>query len=412
MNDRRRVVVTGFGLVSAIGSDEATVWANLLAGQGGVVAVRGHDLSKSAVKNGAEVDFTAAEARLPSSLRRADRCLKFGFEAARQALDAAGRLVWPPQDEQELASIWGSGAGQTEALENAHERYFAKGPRGMRPSTIPNSMANSLSSHLSIAFRLTGTNYVVASACTSSTNALGIGYRMIRDGHADAVLCGGADTTFNGFQYACWENLGVLSTIPEPERALRPFAADRAGTLLGEGAGAIVLESLETALRREVRIRGEIVGYGESSDAGHITGPSVAGQAKAIRAALASAGLEPAAIGYVSAHGTGTEANDATESAAIREAFGAVADFVPVGATKSYFGHTLGASGTIETIAALLALEHGVAPPNLNLDTPDPACPVRLIGARPEPLASAYALKNSFGFGGGNAVLALRRYDP
>jgi 3-oxoacyl-[acyl-carrier-protein] synthase II len=410
MSSQRRVVATGFGLVTAAGNDEASVWSSLLAGRTGVARIKHHDLTGNHVLNGAEIDAGALEAALPPGLRRADRCLKFAFEASRQALAGAGRLVWPPQATQDIGSIWGCGAGQTEVLQNAHKTFFEKGPKGMRPSTIPNGMANALAANISITFQLSGTNYVIASACTSATNAMGVAFRMIREGHADAVLCGGADTPFNPFHYACWNNLGVLSRIPEPERALRPFAADRAGTLLGEGAGAVLLESLESAQARGARIRGEIVGYGESSDATHITGPSVAGQAKAIRAALASAALEPAAIGYINTHGTGTDANDATESEAIREAMGAAADAIPVGATKSYFGHTLGASGAIEAIGTWLALEHGLIPPNLNLDTPDPACRLKLAGAQPEPLTSPYAMKNSFGFGGGNAVLILKRF--
>jgi 3-oxoacyl-[acyl-carrier-protein] synthase II len=410
MTHRRRVVVTGFGLVTAAGNDEATVWSNLLAGRTGIATVKHHDLSANLVRNGAEIDAAALEASLPPALRRADRCLKFAFEASRQALDAAGRLVWPPQATEDIGSIWGCGAGQTEVLQNAHKCFFEKGPKGMRPSTIPNGMANSLAANISISFQLAGTNYVIASACTSASNAIGVAFRMISEGHADAVLCGGADTPFNPFHYSCWNNLGVLSKIPEPEKALRPFAADRAGTLLGEGAGAVLLESLDAARSRGVRIRGEVVGYGESSDATHITGPSVAGQAKAIRAALSSAGVEASAIGYINTHGTGTDANDATESEAIREAMGGAAATIPVGATKSYFGHTLGASGAIEVIGTLLALEHRMSPPNLNLETKDPACGLNLVGAQATPIASDYAMKNSFGFGGGNAVLILKRF--
>ena len=411
MTNRQRVVVTGFGLVTAAGNDEASVWASLLAGRTGISAVKHHDLSANIVRNGAEVDAAVFEANVPPPLRRADRCLKFAFEASRQALGAAGRLTWPPQETQDIASIWGCGAGQTEILQTAHQRFFERGPKGMRPSTIPNGMANALAANISITFQITGANYVVTSACTSATNAMGIAFRMISDGHAEAVLCGGADTPFNPFHYACWNNLGVLSTIPEPERALRPFAVDRAGTLLGEGAGALLLESLDSARRRGARIRGEVVGYGESSDATHITGPSVAGQAKAIRAALASARLDPSAIGYINSHGTGTEANDATESQAIAEAMGAAGESIPVGATKSYFGHTLGASGAIESIGTLLALEHRIIPPNLNLETSDPSCRLNFAGSHPAPFNGEYAMKNSFGFGGGNAVVILRRFS-
>ena len=409
MNNPRRVMVTGLGLVTAIGLDEASVWSALVAGRTGLRTMRLHKLEGNLVQNGAELDAAPFEPSLPAGLRRADRSLKFAYEAARQALGGAGRLGGAAAGTQDIASIWGSAAGTLETLHQAVIRFADKGPKGMRPSSVPNCMSNSIAANISINFQITGANYVVVSACTSSTNAIGVAFRMIREGQAEAVLCGGTEAAFSPFYYACWNNLGVLSTIADPARALRSFAADRAGTLLGEGAGALLLESHESALRRGVRIRGEIVGYGESSDATHITAPSVAGQAKAIRAALASAGIEPAAIGYINPHGTGTEANDATESQAITEALGAAAATIPVGATKPYFGHTLGASGAIETIATLLALEHRLIPPSLNLENPDPACSLCLAGPSPAPLAGDYAMKNSFGFGGGNAVLILRR---
>ncbi|MEO6567471.1 MAG: beta-ketoacyl-[acyl-carrier-protein] synthase family protein, partial [Opitutaceae bacterium] len=369
-----------------------------------------YDLSANHVQNGGEVDVDTIEQRLPPLLRRADPCIKFAFDAARQALSAAGRFTWPPPEMQDIGSIWGCAAGPTEMLLQANRCFAEKGPNGMRPSAIPSCMANSISAQLSIAFRTTGPNYVIASACTSGANAIGVAFRMIRGGHAEAVLCGGTDAPFSAFQYAGWNNLGVFSNTPDAARAVRPFGVDRTGTLLGEGAGALVLESLSSALRRGVRIRGEIAGYGESSDATHVTGPSVSGQAKACRAALHSAGIEPESVGYINAHGTGTGTNDATEAEAIREVMGGSAGTIPVGAMKSYFGHTLGASGAIESIGALLALEHRLAPPNLNLENPDPACALHLIGSAPFPLTTDFALKNSFGFGGGNAVLVLRRY--
>lgn len=411
MNDDRRVGVTGLGLVTAIGHSTEAVWDSLLAGRSGLRVLRNHDYAGNKVCHGAEIDLAALDPALPPALRRADRTVKFAAEAARQALGAARCLPGDADAPAGIATIFGSGCGPTETLHTCHRRFAEKGPAGMRPSSVPNGMANSVSASLSIEFRLTGANYTVVSACTSATNAIGIAYRMIRDGHAEAVLCGGTDNSFDPFYYALWNNLGVFSPHADPTRALRPFAADRAGTLLGEGAGALMLESFGSARRRGVRLRGEIAGYGESSDATHITGPSAVGQAAAIRAALRSADVAPDAIGYVNAHGTGTEANDSTEAEAVRAALGDAADTVPVGAMKSYFGHTLGASGAIETIGTLLALEHRLAPGNLNLDHPDPACPVHLIGAAPRALASDLALKNSFGFGGGNAVLVLRRHS-
>jgi len=410
-NDERRVAVTGIGLVTALGHSESEVWSSLLAGRSPLRTLRNHDYTGNKVCSGGEIDLAELESRVPPALRRADRTVKFAVEAARQAMAGARCLAGEADKPEAIAAIFGSGCGPTETLHASHTRFAEKGPAGMRPSSVPNGMANAVSAALSIEFRLTGANYTVVSACTSATNAIGIGFRMVREGHAAAVLCGGTDNSFDPFYYALWNNLGVFSPIADPVRALRPFAADRAGTLLGEGAGALLIESFANARRRGVRIRGEIVGYGESSDATHLTGPSAVGQAAAIQAALRNAGVLPREIGYINAHGTGTTANDSTEAQAIRIALGDATDSAPVGATKSYFGHTLGASGAIETIGTLLALENGKAPGNLNLEHPDRACPVHLIGSAPQPLATDFALKNSFGFGGGNAVLVLRRHS-
>lgn len=409
MSDDRRVAITGLGLVTAIGHTAPAVWDNLLAGRSGIRALTQPDLAANTVRAGAVVDTAVLDPLLPLALRRADRAVKFAAETARQALTQARCLPGSADAPSEIAVIAGSGCGPTEALHATFGRFAEKGPRGMRPSSIPSCMANTMAAALSIEYGLTGTNYTVVSACTSSTNAIGIGFRMIRDGHAEAVLCVGADSSFPAFYYSMWNNLGVLSPIAEPERAVRPFDAGRAGTLLGEGGGALLLETFQSARRRGAAIRGEIAGYGESSDATHLTGPSATGQARAIRHALASAGVTPADISYINAHGTGTEANDSTEAQAVREALGADCDRIPVGAMKSYFGHTLGASGIVETIGTLFALEHRLAPRNLNLDRADPACAVQLIGAETCALGPGVALKNSFGFGGGNAVLVVRR---
>ena len=271
-------------------------------------------------------------------------------------------------------------------------------------------MMNTISAGISIHFGLTGSNQMIVSACTSATNAIGQAFRMVRDGHAKSVLCGGVEASFDPFYYGVWNNLGVLSEIPEPDRAVRPFDADRAGMLLGEGAGALFLETLDSAEARGATIRGEIAGYGESSDAVNIAAPSVAGQVKAIRKALASAGVSPEQIGFVNAHGTATVTNDLTESRSIREALGSATNSIPVSANKSSFGHTLGASGALESIVTFLALERGIVPPNINLDNPDPECHLRLVGSEPMELDAELAMMNSFGFGGGNGVLILKRF--
>ncbi len=409
-----RVAVSGLGLVTPIGVDEETVWANLLAGRSGLAPLDDFDLPGNEVLNGGAVDMGPLDALQTGKLRRADRTVRFAVEASRQALAGAGLLAEASPDEaSSMGTIWGCGCGPAGTLYQSHRRFAAKGPSGMRPSTVPNCMANSVSAVVSIRYRLEGTNQVVVSACTSGSNAIGLGFRAIRHGYADRVLVGGVDAFFDPFYYGVWNNLGVLSTITPAAQAVRPFAADRAGTLMGEGAAALVLESMESAERRGVRVRGEVVGYGETSDATHLTSPSVDGPARAIRAALADVATEERVrgeqIALINAHGTATPLNDLTESQAIRSALGAAADGALVSANKSFFGHTLGAGGAIESVVTLLSLEAGMAPPNLNLERQDPACEVALVGGEPTRLAGEFAIKNSFGFGGGNAVLVFRR---
>ncbi len=405
----RRVAVTGLGVASAVGTDAGSFWDNLVAGRGGVDRLRSLDTSALKVGIGAEVDADAVRAALRRLRRRpTDRAVDLGLVAAADALEEAGLIDGaPPREPQPAAVILGTGAGSAESHTTGQQRFHERGVRGLRPSTVPRCMYNSISASISIHFRLTGINFVVVSACTSATNAIGTAWRMVRDGYADTVLTGGADGFFDPFYFGIWNNLGVMSENPEPARACRPFDVDRDGTVFGEGAGMLVVESWDRARSRGARIRGEIVGYGESSDASHLTSPSAEGQAAAMRAALESAGIAPSDLGAVNAHGTATRANDVCESESIRAVLGDAADRVPVSANKSCFGHTLGASGGIEALAALLGIENGLLPPNLNLDTPDPECNVRLVGSEPERLERPLVMKNSFGFGGSNGVLVL-----
>ncbi|MEM1204203.1 MAG: beta-ketoacyl-[acyl-carrier-protein] synthase family protein [Acidobacteriota bacterium] len=406
----RDVVVTGLGVVSALGSGVDANWRRLLAGQTGLGPIEGFDVAGNTVTQGGGVDMSPLDAHQKGKLRRADRTVRLAVEASRQALIDAG---WMSEDSagddalvgRDVANLWGCGCGPCGTLYQSNVRFAAKGAKGMRPSTVPSCMANSISAGVSIQFGLRGTNQVIVSACTSSTNAIGQGFRWIRHGYADAVLCGGVEAFFDPFYYGVWNNLGVLSTLPDAESALRPFDRDRAGTLLGEGAGALLLESAEHAAQRGAALRGTLLGYGETSDGTHLTAPSVDGQAEAIRRALSDAGAAAEDLVYINAHGTATAANDTTECRSIAEALGDAGAKIPVGASKSYFGHTLGASGALESIVTLLALEHRTAPANLNLDHADPDCTATFVGREPQPLAHGLAMKNSFGFGGGNGVL-------
>jgi len=342
--------------------------------------------------------------------------------AQRSAQADAGRDGHRAGVDWRLARV---GAVRAQAIGEVHQLHETGGvqtgqivpvtreaiPAQTASSPVPRCMANAVSSQISMRFRLTGPNYIVASACASATSAIGIAYRMVKDGAADMVLAGGVDAPFDAFAYGAWNNLGVMSTNPVPEKACRPFDKDRDGCVLGEGAGIMILESMESALNRKARIRGEICGFGESSDALHVTRPNPEGQALAIRKALSSAGMTPADISFINAHGTATEANDECESKSIRLAMGNETDRIPVSANKSYFGHMLGASGAVESIVTLLCLESGIIPPNLNLDNPDPLCNLNFVGKEPLRISASVAMKNSFGFGGNNAVLIMRRFE-
>jgi 3-oxoacyl-[acyl-carrier-protein] synthase II len=412
-SESARVVVTGLGVVTALGLDESTFWTSLMAGRSGIRRLSSLHTADLRTTVGSEIPQAELLAALQTrGISPSDRTLDLTLLAAVQALEQAGIVTGPPPyAPSEVATILGTGAGPSYSLYESYMAFAAKGVRGVRPTTVPRCMANALSAHTSLRFRLTGPNYVVVCACASATTAIGIGFRMVRDGHAERVLCGGADAVFDPATFAAWNNLGVMSRNPDPLRACRPFDAERDGCVLGEGAGALVLESLAGARRRRAAVRAEICGYGETSDAEHITRPSVEGQARAIRAALRSAELAPGDVGFINAHGTATRANDECESRTIREVFGDAADHIPVASNKSFYGHLLGASGAVETVAAILGLERRRVPANLNLDRPDPACNLRLVGPQPLALDAPVVMKNSFGFGGNNAVLVLRRWD-
>jgi len=412
MNDRR-VVVSGIGVVSALGLDEETFWQNMIAGKCGIRQISAFDLTDYKARNGSEVNNEQlASVMKTRQIGNSDRAIDLAMTASFEALESSGMNPANPSPQNiEMAVIIGSGAGCNQTMSAAHEAYETKGFKSVRPTIIPRSMANAISSQISMKFKFTGPNYVVVSACTSATTAIGIAYRMIKSGIVDLAITGGTDTVFERRIYAGWTKLGVMSTNPVPEKSCRPFDRDRDGCVLGEGAGILVLESLESALRRKVRIRGEICGFGESSDASHITHPSPEGQALAIRNALKSAGMTPKDIGFINAHGTATRTNDECESKSIRLAMETETDRIPVASNKSFFGHTLGASGAIETIVTLLGLEKKIVPANLNLDNPDPQCNLNFVGKEPMPLADKTAMKNSFGFGGNNAVLVLRRHE-
>ena len=419
MNERRRVVVTGIGLLSALGGDDERMAERLFAGESGIGRLRCLDAAKFKSQNAAELAPDVLPTALAAlGLRATDRTTDMALVVAGQALVAAGLLqagpaapAAPGSLAETTAVVFGTGNGPSHALQESWDAYAQKGGRLLRPTTVPRCMANAVSSMASIQFGLRGGNYVVVSSCSSSTVAIGTGYRSVLHGYADRVLCGGSESMFTDALYSSWDNLGVMSKHQEPTRASRPFDVDRDGFVLGEGAGALLLESLDAAKARGATIRAEVLGFGESSDGTHITRPSKEGQAKAMLQALRSAGLPPGAIDFVNAHGTGTKANDATEAEAIAMVFGSAGAEPWVASSKPFFGHLLGAAGVVETIACIRQLELGRLHGNPNLERPDPACTVRLCGRTATTQPVRIAMKNSFGFGGGNATLILGRYE-
>jgi nodulation protein E len=330
-----------------------------------------------------------------------DRFAQFGVVAAREAVADAG-IEWTPELREETAIVTGSCVGGQGTEDEGFVNLYRKNIPRVSPLTIPRTMENAAASRISLEMGIVGPTYTVSTACSSSNHAIGQAFWMVRSGAARMAIAGGSEAVFSlGFLKA-WEAMRVVS----PDTC-RPFSKDRRGLILGEGGAMLVLEPLESAQSRGARIYGEVVGFGMGSDAFHITQPSADGAARAMRAALADGGLRPEDIGYINAHGTATQANDATETAAIRKVFGAQAGRVQVSSTKSMHGHTLGAAGALEGVATALALHHGILPPTANYNEPDPACDLDVIPNHARQAQVEYALSNSFAFGGLNAVLAF-----
>lgn len=399
----RRVAVTGIGVISAIGHNTSEFWQSLQAGCPGIAPLESVDRSLLRFAHGAEVrGYSATGYFDEKEAGLLDRFAQFGVIAAREAVACAG-IQWTSQLRESTAIVTGSCVGgQTTEDEGFVNLYRNNIPR-VNPLTIPRTMENAAASRISLETGVVGPTYTVSTACSSSNHAIGQAFWMVRSGAAELAITGGSEAVFSlGFLKA-WEAMRVVS----PDTC-RPFSKDRRGLILGEGAAMLVLEPLEAARARGATILGEIAGFGMSSDAFHITQPSPDGAARAMRAALADAGLEPGQIGYINAHGTATIANDAAETIAIRKVFGEHTARLAVSSTKSMHGHTLGAAGAIEAAATLLALRHRVLPPTANFTEPDPACDLDVIPNAARRAQVEFALSNSFAFGGLNAVLAIR----
>ncbi|MCP4003277.1 MAG: beta-ketoacyl-ACP synthase II [bacterium] len=410
--DLRRVVITGMGTVNPLGNDVPTSWNALLKGVSGVGPLEGLDASSLRVRIGGQLKgFDPTVALDKKEVRRLDPYLQYSIVAAEEAVARSGLVVDPARAER-VGVLIGSGIAGLNTIFDNSMSLVEKGK--VSPFFIPSSIANMASGLVSIRHGARGPNTCVVTACTTGTHAVGDAYRIIQRGDADAMIAGGGEAPVNRLAIAGFSSMKALSTRnDDPQRASRPFDAGRDGFVIAEGAGVVVLESLEHALNRGAKIVAEVVGYGMSSDAHHMTAPpdDGGGAQLCMRNALNDAGLRPEDVDYINAHGTSTPLNDRIESQAIRAVFGEHASKLAVSSTKSMTGHTLGGAGGIEAIFTALALAEGKLPPTVNLTDPDPDCDLDYVPDEMRESAISVALSNSFGFGGTNGTLAFARYD-
>ena len=394
-----RVVITGIGMVSPFGRGREAALDALRNARSGVRTITSIDTSNLNCRIGGEVPSEAHEGQHKGH----DRFTRFALIAAEEAAAQSGELGLDPT---EVGVLIGTGLGGCETLDNSYRRLYAENGR-IPPNAIPSSMYNAAAAAIATKLQAKGLSYSVVSACASSAHAIGLAMQAIRTGQAEAMIAGGTDAPLTAGIIRGWESLRVMAIDNEhPEQACRPFSADRKGLVLAEGAAVFILESEENARRRGAEILAEVAGFGATSDAGHITDPSSDGAARAMALALRDAKLNADDVGYINAHGTATRANDPTETAAIKQVFGA--SVPPVSSTKSLHGHAMGASGAIEIASSILALREGFLPPTINLDNPDPSCDLDYVPNQPREARAAAFVSNSFGFGGMNAVVAVR----
>ena len=410
----RRVVVTGLGLVTPVGTDVESSWSALLAGTPGAATITKFDPQQLSVRFACEVKgFDPLRYMDRKEARRYDLFAQFALAAANQAVTQAG-LEGKVPDPDRVGVVIGSGIGGMQTYEENCKAFVTKGPDRVSPFFVPMFIPDIAAGLVSIRYGLKGPNYATVSACASSAHAIGDSYNLIRHGQADAMVTGGAEAAITGLTVAAFSNMKALSSRNDsPETASRPFDADRDGFVLGDGGAIVVLESLEHAERRGARILGEVLGYGSSGDAYHITSPAENGEGaqRAMRACLADGNIDPRDVGYINAHGTSTEQGDIAETLAVKAVFGEQARQLIFGSTKSMTGHLLGAAGALEFGVSLLAATCGTIPPTINQFTPDPQCDLDCAPNRKVERRVDVALSNSFGFGGHNVTLAVRRWE-
>ncbi len=413
-NGRRRVVITGMGAVSPLGNDVESSWHGAIEGRSGVGPITRFDTTGYETRIAAEVrGFNTDDYIPPKEQRRMDRFIHYAIAVCKQAAAQAGLEVTPGNAE-EIGVLMGSGIGGIETLTDAVLTIREKGPNRVSPFTIPMLLTDLAAGQVSIQMGLKGPNFAVVSACSSGAHAIGEAAELIKRGQARAMFAGGSEATVCEVGVATFGAMKALSTRNDnPTGASRPFDKLRDGFVLAEGAAAVLLEDLEYAQARGANIIAEVVGYGSTSDASHVTAPAEGGEgaARAMRMALRSAGLKPENIDYINAHGTGTQLNEKYETLAIKGALGEHAYHVPVSSTKSMTGHMLGAAGSMEAIFCVKALHEGILPPTINQEVPDPDCDLDYVPNEARPVEVRYAMSNSMGFGGHNAVLIVTRYE-
>jgi nodulation protein E len=400
---QRRIAITGIGTICALGLNAQETWESLRNGRASIGPMEDPNLASLRFHNAAVVrNYDPAVHFTPVAIDHLDRFSQFAVVAAREAVHDA-KIEWTDSLRERTAVVTGSGIGGQSSQDVGFVNVYKQGRDRVHPLTIPRTMANAGASHISMEFGVTGPAFTLSTACSSSNHAIGLAMQLLRSGAADMALAGGSEAPLSYGLLKAWEAMRVVS----PDTC-RPFCRDRRGIILGEGAGMLVLEPLETARARGAHIYAELAGAGMSADAKHITQPTVEGPVRAIRAALADAGLPLEEVTYINAHGTGTSGNDPAETRAIREVFGPIADRIAVSSTKSMHGHALGAAGAIEAVATLLAMREGILPPTANFTEADPLCDLDYIPNVARPARIQAALSNSFAFGGLNAVLAFR----
>jgi 3-oxoacyl-[acyl-carrier-protein] synthase II len=413
--DKTRVVITGLGAVTPLGNTAEEFWASLIQGKSGIGPITRFDSTGFATRIAGEVKgFDALKFVDKKDDRKLDLYLKYALACAVMAVEDAG-LDLAKEDGNRFGVLVGSGIGGLSTLLDSHKVLLDKGPDRVSPFFIPMLIINMASGLISMRFGARGPNSSVVTACATGNHAIGDAMRIIQRGDADMMIAGGAEAIIIPLTIAGFCQMKAMSTRnEEPTKASRPFDAERDGFVCGEGGGLVVLESLEHARRRDARIYAEVVGYGMTGDAHHMTAPDPEGDgaARAMAAALRDAAVQPSEVGYINAHGTSTPYNDKFETIAIKRVFGEHARRLPVSSTKSMTGHLLGAAGGIEAIATTLAIYHGILPPTINYEKPDPECDLDYVPNQARKQDVEVALSNAFGFGGTNAILAFRKYRP